>query len=296
MTAATDPAGSDNRGGADAHPGELQLRRFRAGEFAPAQRQQIEQHTAPVVAAAPAWLPSTTSNAPSNAPSPSNVSPAGSSARPARRRRDRARCWRRPWVMPAFSLAAAAAVVLVLRSPAVERPDGAGHIDSAGHSHGFGFNQRKGATVAATLRIASADGRTQRTLPEGPASAHAQLAPGEQLRLGYDTDQPRHLIALSLDDQGVITPLYPETGVSLPIAPAAGTTYLPDSIQLTGAGQERIFLMIADGSFSMEAAVATVLAAQLKAGEQLDTAAMMSTGFARGALAPRIFTWLLDKP
>jgi hypothetical protein len=167
-----------------------------------------------------------------------------------------------------LSLAVAAALVLVLR------PHPAEH------------NGIKGAAVEASLRIGAGDGRAQRAIAAGGT---ARLTPGDLLRVGYRSDGPRYLVALSIDDQGMVSALYPERGPGLAVGSSATLTYLPDAIALEGKGRERVFVVLSPQALTVEAATAAVQAAHQRAGGQL--AAM-----APPALPGEVFTWLLEKP
>jgi hypothetical protein len=83
------------------------------------------------------------------------------------------------------------------------------------------------------------------------------LARGERLRLGYQAGPHRYLLALSLDDHGQVTPIYPEAGRSVAVpGDGAGTAtrYLPDGMELTGTGTERIVVLLSDQPIEVEAA------------------------------------------
>ena len=92
-----------------------------------------------------------------------------------------------------------------------------------------------------TVRVAGAAGqRTARVDATEPLSA------GERLRIGYQTGGHRYLLSLSIDEHGEVTPLYPEQGASLtvPAGVPSATHFLPDSLELTGAGLERIIVVL----------------------------------------------------
>jgi len=116
------------------------------------------------------------------------------------------------------------------------------------------------------VRIAGAAG--QRT---AQVDAPEPLAAGERLRLGYQSGGHRYLLALSIDEHGEVTPLYPERGSSLtvPAAVPSATHFLPDSLELTGAGLERIIVVLSDQPLEMEAAQRAARAAYERAGGEL---------------------------
>ncbi|MGI5863747.1 MAG: zf-HC2 domain-containing protein [Myxococcales bacterium] len=87
-----------------------------------------------------------------------------------------------------------------------------------------------------------------------PAKDGESLAPGERIRVGYQASGKRFLIVLSVDEAGAVTPLYPESGTSLPAEPGPGTHLLPDSLELTGSGLERIIGLFSDSPLSVAAA------------------------------------------
>ena len=101
------------------------------------------------------------------------------------------------------------------------------------------------------MRVAGADG--QRT---ARVDATEALARGERLRIGYQSGGHRYLLSLSIDDRGEVTPLYPERGRSLrvPRRRASATRFLPDSLELTGKGTERIIVVLSDQPIDVEAA------------------------------------------
>lgn len=141
------------------------------------------------------------------------------------------------WTGPLVALAATVLVVVVAR-PLLETnpPPGV---------------RTKGGAVA-ELRIGGGEGsqRMARTDVLEP------LAPGERVRLGYTPDARRYVLALSVDAAGEVTPLYPEAGQSLPVEPGAGTHWLPDSIEFTGSGTERVVVLLSDAPVTVEDATA----------------------------------------
>ncbi len=85
------------------------------------------------------------------------------------------------------------------------------------------------------------------------SDAPEALSRGERLRIGYKAGQHRYLTAIALDDQGHATALYPESGRSVALAADAETRYLPDSIELTGAGAERVVVLLGDQPVDVDA-------------------------------------------
>jgi hypothetical protein len=116
------------------------------------------------------------------------------------------------------------------------------------------------------VRVAGASGqRTARVDGTEPLSA------GERLRIGYQTGGHRYLLALSIDERGEVTPLYPEQGPSLivPAGVATATHFLPDSLELTGTGLERIVVVLSDLPVDVQVARQAARAAYDRAGGDL---------------------------
>jgi hypothetical protein len=102
---------------------------------------------------------------------------------------------------------------------------------------------------------------------------------------------PRFLAAVSIDDHGEVTLLYPESGAALAVEPARETVFLPDSLEFTGAGQERVFLFLARSPFELSAAVSAVKTAYTQASGEL--ANLPNPAFAGGQ---DVFAWIFRKP
>jgi anti-sigma factor RsiW len=168
------------------------------------------------------------------------------------------------------ALAAAAAVLFLVRAPAP------------------GPNRSKGDDVAATVRIATGDASPQRAVPPG---SQEMLEPGARVRLGYRTAEPRYLAAVSVDDGGEVTLVYPQAGPALSVGPTVETKYLPDSLEFTGAGREKVFLFLARNPFDGDAAKQAVKRAHQSA--KGDLAALPNPTFAGGQ---QVFSWLFRKP
>jgi hypothetical protein len=90
------------------------------------------------------------------------------------------------------------------------------------------------------------------------------LKPGERVRLRYQADGHPFVLVLSIDEQGQVTPLYPQTGQSLPAEP--GGALLPQSVAFDGAGRERLVAVFSDEPLAVDAAVTRARAAFDQAG------------------------------
>ena len=142
------------------------------------------------------------------------------------------------FMVPALSLAAGIALFVGVT----------GRHDPVGGAH----NSVKGG-AAITVRVSAGDTGPQRFAAE---SAPEALAPGERVRIGYQPGPRRYLLSLSIDERGQVTPLYPEAGRSVAVSRAVGEglRYLPDSIEFTDAGAERLFVILSDQPIDVDAA------------------------------------------
>jgi hypothetical protein len=159
----------------------------------------------------------------------------------------------RVWIPSLAGLAAAAAMlVIAVRPPA----GGPGHVPYVGIKGGAGI----------TVRVAGADGQRNARV-----DSTEPLARGERLRIGYQSGGHRYLIALTIDERGVVQALSPERGASLALADGAtsATRYLPDSWELEGGGVERIIVVLSDQAIDVEAARRAARAAYAKANGNL---------------------------
>jgi hypothetical protein len=252
------------------HLAEIALRRYRAGEFSPEECAETDRHLAACVPCRSKLRMLTEEQRIFEQEIPFERF-AGGVERARRVPRQRPR---RLWFAGLVGAAAAAAVaVFLVGTPTHQR------------------NPIKGGDEVGdkvVLRIASVAGSAQRVVPPGSQEI---LEPGDRVRLGYRTDEPRHLAALSVDEAGEITLLYPESGPALTTEPSAETVYLPDSLEFTGSGREKVFLFLGRKPFDSAAARQAVKAAH--EGAKGDLALMPNPAFAGGQ---QVFSWLLRKP
>ena len=116
-----------------------------------------------------------------------------------------------------------------------------GASDSSAAETGHRNNTKGGAGIS--VRIAEARGGHQR---EAAAAVPEALLAGERVRVGYEPGGHRFVFVFSVDGEGHMTSLYPETGRSLPIVNGTGYRYFPDSLEFTGAGWEGLFVLLTD--------------------------------------------------
>jgi hypothetical protein len=242
----------------EGHIGELELRRHRAGEALGAEGPVIEAHAA-ACAECKARIRALDDEqrrfeaAISFDRFAAGVERAARGPGAAPRRRASMRGW---MVVPTLAMAAAVAVIVTFHGSFQGRW-------APGHPPGYdGIKGGAGMIV----RVAGAAGqRTARVDATEPLSA------GERLRIGYQTGGHRYLLSLSIDERGEVTPLYPEKGASLtvPAGVPSATHFLPDSLELTGAGLERIIVVLSDQPVDMQAARQAARAAYARAGGEL---------------------------
>lgn len=181
----------------------------------------------------------------------------------------------RRWVQGAAALAAC--VTLAVIAPGLlARPDGLPLGRSANRLKG-------GAEVE--LRIAGASGGPQRVAAAGEEA----LGPGERVRIGCRAGTHRYVAAVSLDAHGAVSPLYPESGSSLRLDPTPQWTYLPGSLEFTGGGREKVFVVLSDVPLDMARLVGAAKAAFARAGGDLGRVASLDVPgeqFSRTLLKP----------
>lgn len=78
------------------------------------------------------------------------------------------------------------------------------------------------------------------------------LSVGERVRIGVSGG--KHVLALSIDDEGEVSTVYAET------LSAEGQTWLPDSLEFTGRGREYVLVVLSEAPLAAEG-----VAAQLRA-------------------------------
>jgi hypothetical protein len=249
------------------HVAELRLRRFRLGELAVADADEVSTHLAGCGACRVRLRGLDDEQRQFERLIPFERFAGGV---------DRARRVPRSRPRPALyaaacALAAVAALLVVWVAP---RP-------SAHH------NNLKGGPVEAALRAGSDGGEQQAVAPGG----RLVLRPGQRVRLGVRSEVARYLAAVSVDEGGVVTALYPEHGAALPIAPDRSLGYLPESLEFTGQGRERVFLVLAAQSFTVEE-----LADLARKAYQQSHGDLESLGPLPGTQIDEQFTWLLHKP
>lgn len=238
----------------EGHIGELELRRRRAGETLGAEGPVIEAHAA-ACAECKARIRALDDEqrrfeaAISFDRFAAGVERAARGTPAVARRRAPIRSW---MVVPTLAMAAAVAVIVTFHGPAAR-------------VHPPGYDGIKGGG-GMIVRVAGAAGqRTARVDATEPLSA------GDRLRIGYQTGGHRYLLSLSIDEHGEVTPLYPEQGASLTVSAgvSSATHFLPDSLELTGTGLERIIVVLSDQPVDMAVARQAARAAYDRAGGDL---------------------------
>jgi hypothetical protein len=125
-----------------------------------------------------------------------------------------------------------------------------------------GTNNIKGAT-GLTVLVAGAAGGPQRA---AVADVPEALAFGELVRIGVKSGGRRFLFVVSIDDRGTVTALYPEAGTSMVLPRTNAIWYLPESVEFTGKGTERLVAVLSDVPLELDGIKRAVAAAFPKAG------------------------------
>jgi predicted anti-sigma-YlaC factor YlaD len=141
------------------------------------------------------------------------------------------------WLKPVGLALAAGLAALMLAGPL--RP-------AIFESHS-GYNNLKGG--AALELYVGGTGASSRI-----ATSDEKLAPGERIRVGYQAAGKPFVLVLSIDEAGVVTPLYPESGQSVAADSTSGTHLMPDSLELTGSGLERVIALFSARPIEVSAA------------------------------------------
>ncbi len=136
-------------------------------------------------------------------------------------------------------MALAATVLLLAGIPLVMR----------GQSDG-GFNRLKGGSEVEVIVAAPANG-PQRVGSHDPQQPEA-LGQGERVRIGFRAGSHRYLAAVSIDEAGEVTALYPEKGPSLRVRSDGAKHYLSDSLEFTGHGLERIVVVMTNDPLDVD--------------------------------------------
>jgi hypothetical protein len=247
------------------HAGELRLRRFRAGELPAAEGAEVERHAAACAPCRARLRAFDDEQRQFERAIPFDRFAGGvERAHRVPRRRSAPALYA---ATAAVAAVAALALIFVMPRPAPTRS-----------------NHLKGGT-SATLLVGGASGDPRPVAPGGRVT----LQPGERVRLGVRSDEPRYLAAVSIDEAGAVTALYPEHGPTLAVTPGPAVSYLPDSLEFTGRGRERVVLVLAARAVAVESLAQALRAAYREARGDLDAISPL-----RGE--GEQFTWLLNKP
>ena len=259
------PPGLNPSGPARGHTGELRLRRFLADELAGDEREAVADHAAACAECARRLEGLRAEQRAFEGHVSFDRFAAGveRAARVPHHGKSALRWWKRPTSAVSFAgmfgLGAIAATValIVTAQPLFEQIRVRNAADAALHR-----NNLKGGGPEMAIRIAAPDDGAQRT---AAATTIEPLARGERLRIGVKPGGRRYLFAVSIDDKGVVTALYPETGVSVAVPPTTDLQYLPDSVELTGRGVERLIVVLSDEPLELDIMRQAAVAAFQKA-------------------------------
>jgi len=212
------------------HVGELALRRFRAGELQSTEAHECEEHLGNCPSCRSRLKTVEQEQRRFEQEIPFERFAAG--VQRAMKPRAPPQGWR--WTYPALGLAAAALIAVVV-FPEMMGPGRPG--------------TRIKGSAEVVLRTGGRPGEPQRTVGSEGAEA---LLPEERIRIGFQPGGHRYVAAISIDDQGSVTALYPDSGTSIAVSEGDQTQYLPDSIEFTGTGLERVIVVLSDEPLEME--------------------------------------------
>lgn len=247
-----------------AHHGELELRRYRLGELNEAAARGVRSHleSCEVCRGRLAHVDAERRDFEARISFDRFAAGVERAARGHGSRR------RRPprWLAPAAGVALAAGllVTFAVRGPAVPDPPA--------------VRPKGGATVdfyvggAGSTRV---------------AASRELLHAGERVRIAYHAGGHRYVTVVSIDQDGAVSPIYPEHGESL--STGRGNGVLPDSVALTGTGLERIVVVLSDTPLTVDAVRAAARRAFRRAdGELLSMGPLDLPGaqFARTFIKP----------
>ncbi len=210
--------------------GELRLRRFRAGELPPPEAHECGEHVEACSACRGRLKALEQEQRRFEQEIPferfaAGVQRAARSTPPGHSLR---------WTYPALGIAAAALIAVVV-------------VPEINLGRQATWRAKGGAEIE--LRIGGLAEGIQRIAP--PRGLET-LQPGERIRIGYQPGDHRYIASISIDEQGAVTPLYPESGRSLPVERGDEMHYLPDSVELTGDGLERIIVVLSDEPIDLD--------------------------------------------
>lgn len=212
------------------HPGSLTLRRLNAGESV---RDDVRAHVAGC-AACQASLKAFAAEQEAFEQAVSFERFAGGVERAAREAKKAAA----PRQWPQVALALAATLTLIVGAQvALSR------IEPA-----EGTTRLKGG---ASVQLVVAGQGPQRTASER-ASVPEALAPGERVRIGLVADAWKYALVVSIDETGEVTPIYVDNGRSLAVGASKDTLWLPESLEFTGKGLERVVVVLSASPLPLE--------------------------------------------
>lgn len=124
-------------------------------------------------------------------------------------------------------------------------------------------------------------------VPQRTASATTPelLSPGERVRIAYSASGYHFVTAVSVDEQGEVTPLVPESGMSPKVCDPFAKCALPEAWEFTGKGLETVVVLFSDGPLDMnDVVIATRDAYERSGGKIAELPAIYIPGLQLGQL------------
>lgn len=223
--------GLNNAAGGDGHLGQLRLRRFSLGELPPGDSESARAHLDGCAACRAKARALDDEQRAFTAEMPFERFEAGVR----RARRTRVASGTPRWMAPVMAIAAALVIAVGVRPLLRAHP----------------LHERNGLKGGAAVELViAAPGRGPQRV--APADVPEMLGPGERVRIGYESGPWKYLVAVSVDAEGQVTPLYPQTGASVPTEPAPQVHYLPGAFEFTGKGAERVVVVMSEQPLPLE--------------------------------------------
>ncbi len=98
----------------------------------------------------------------------------------------------------------------------------------------------KGSGGAHVEFVIGSTSGAQRTIFPDPTVPEPLVA-GDRLRVGVSVKQPRYITVVAIDEHGVTSQVY-----AVPVKSSGAVEYLSDSLELTGAGLERLVVIVSE--------------------------------------------------
>jgi hypothetical protein len=104
------------------------------------------------------------------------------------------------------------------------------------------------------------------------------VASGERIRIGIEPGPRQFYFVVSVDEAGRVVPWYPEFGVSLALPESGAVQYLPEPIELSGRGRERLLVLLTSEPLELDDIRRDVVTALASVGGDITRMPKLATG------------------